>query len=79
MEQHNIGIPEMKIANLFEDIKTLKEVQKISSKRSKTITGKKHKTKKTDSKQIYKKDRNIGLKNNYNFDYVKFHLKRGYI
>lgn len=32
MEQHNIGIPEMKIANLFEDIKTVKEVQNISSK-----------------------------------------------
>lgn len=32
MELHNIGIPEMKIANLFEDVKILKEVQNISQK-----------------------------------------------
>ena len=32
MEQHNIGIPEMKIANLFEDVKILKEVQDLSIK-----------------------------------------------
>ena len=32
MEQHNIGIPEMKIANLFEDIKVVKEVQQLSCK-----------------------------------------------
>ena len=30
MEQHNTGIPEMKIANLFEDVKILKEVQNLS-------------------------------------------------
>lgn len=30
MEQLSIGIPEMKIANLFEDIDILKEVQKLS-------------------------------------------------
>lgn len=30
MEQHNIGIPEMKIANLFEDVKVVKEVQDLS-------------------------------------------------
>lgn len=31
MERHNIGIPEMKIANLFEDMQILKEVQKLSN------------------------------------------------
>ena len=31
MEQHNTGIPEMKIANLFEDIDILKIVQKLSA------------------------------------------------
>ena len=30
MEQLNIGIPEMKIANLFEDVGILKEVQNIA-------------------------------------------------
>jgi len=29
LEQGNIGIPEFKIANLFEDIETLKRVQSI--------------------------------------------------
>lgn len=32
LEQHSIGIPEMKIANLFEDIKVVKEVQDLSCK-----------------------------------------------
>ena len=32
MEQNNTGIPEFKIANLFEDIKMLKLVQSISMK-----------------------------------------------
>ncbi len=32
MEQHNTGIPEMKIANLFEDVKILKEIQELSNK-----------------------------------------------
>lgn len=32
MEQRNTGIPEMKIANLFEDIKVVKEVQDLSCK-----------------------------------------------
>ena len=31
MEQPNTGIPEMKIANLFEDVGILKEVQKLSN------------------------------------------------
>ena len=30
MEQPNIGIPEMKIANLFEDVQILKEVQQLA-------------------------------------------------
>lgn len=30
MERHNTGIPEMKIANLFEDVKVLKEVQSLA-------------------------------------------------
>ena len=30
MEQNNIGLPEFKIANLFEDIEILKLVQAIS-------------------------------------------------
>ena len=32
MEQLSIGIPEMKIANLFEDVKVLKEVQELAQK-----------------------------------------------
>ena len=32
MEQCNIGIPEFKIANLFEDIGVLKQVQGLSIK-----------------------------------------------
>ena len=32
MEQLNTGIPEMKIANLFEDVKILKEIQELSNK-----------------------------------------------
>ena len=32
MEQHNTGIPEMKIANLFEDMKELKVVQDLAIK-----------------------------------------------
>lgn len=32
MEQHNTGIPEMKIANLFEDIAILKLVQNLAMK-----------------------------------------------
>lgn len=32
MEQCNIGIPEFKIANLFEDIGVLKQVQALSIK-----------------------------------------------
>lgn len=32
MEQLNIGIPEMKIANLFEDINILKDVQNLATK-----------------------------------------------
>lgn len=32
MEQLSIGIPEMKIANLFEDVKILKEVQELATK-----------------------------------------------
>ena len=31
MEQLSIGIPEMKIANLFEDIDVLKRVQRLSN------------------------------------------------
>lgn len=31
MEQHSTGIPEMKIANLFEDIDVLKKVQRLSN------------------------------------------------
>lgn len=31
MEQHSIGIPEMKIANLFEDIDILKIVQRLAT------------------------------------------------
>ena len=31
MEQHSIGIPEMKIANLFEDIDVLKIVQRLAT------------------------------------------------
>ena len=31
MEQLNTGIPEMKIANLFEDIDILKRVQRLSN------------------------------------------------
>ena len=31
MEQHSTGIPEMKIANLFEDIDVLKRVQRLSN------------------------------------------------
>ncbi len=30
MERPNTGIPEMKIANLFEDVGILKEVQKLA-------------------------------------------------
>ena len=30
MERHNIGIPEMKIANLFEDVKILKQIQQLA-------------------------------------------------
>ena len=32
MEQHSTGIPEFKIANLFEDIGILKQVQGLSIK-----------------------------------------------
>lgn len=32
MERHNTGIPEFKIANLFEDIETLKSVQAVAIK-----------------------------------------------
>ncbi len=32
MEQLSTGIPEMKIANLFEDVKILKEIQELSNK-----------------------------------------------
>ena len=32
MVQLNTGIPEMKIANLFEDVKILKEIQELSNK-----------------------------------------------
>lgn len=32
MEQSNIGIPEFKIANLFEDIEILKEAQGIATR-----------------------------------------------
>lgn len=32
LEQHSIGIPEMKIANLFEDIDILKLVQNLATK-----------------------------------------------
>ena len=31
MEQHSTGIPEMKIANLFEDIDVLKRVQRLAN------------------------------------------------
>ena len=31
MELLNTGIPEMKIANLFEDIKILKEIQQLAN------------------------------------------------
>ena len=31
MELPNTGIPEMKIANLFEDIKILKEIQQLAN------------------------------------------------
>lgn len=31
MEQHSTGIPEMKIANLFEDIDVLKRIQRLSN------------------------------------------------
>ena len=30
--RHSIGLPEMKIANLFEDVKILKEVQELALK-----------------------------------------------
>lgn len=32
MEQLSTGIPEMKIANLFEDVKVLKEVQELTQR-----------------------------------------------
>jgi RecG-like helicase len=32
LEQHNTGIPEMKIANLFEDIDILKIVQSLATR-----------------------------------------------
>ena len=32
MEQDNIGLPEFKIANLFEDVAILKEVQALALK-----------------------------------------------
>ena len=32
MEQLSTGIQEMKIANLFEDVKILKEIQELSNK-----------------------------------------------
>ena len=32
MELRSIGIPEMKIANLFEDVKILKQVQELALK-----------------------------------------------
>ena len=32
MGRRNIGLPEMKIANLFEDVKILKEVQELALK-----------------------------------------------
>ena len=32
MEQNNTGIPELKIANLFEDIEMLKSVQSVAIK-----------------------------------------------
>lgn len=32
MEQHSTGIPEFKIANLFEDINILKSVQSVALK-----------------------------------------------
>ena len=32
MEQNNTGLPEFKIANLFEDIETLKSVQSVALK-----------------------------------------------
>lgn len=32
LEQNNIGLPEFKIANLFEDIETLKSVQSVAIK-----------------------------------------------
>lgn len=32
MEQSSTGLPEFKIANLFEDMKTLKVVQSLSNK-----------------------------------------------
>ena len=32
MEQGNTGLPEFKIANLFEDVSILKEVQALSAK-----------------------------------------------
>ena len=32
MEQCNIGLPEFKIANLFEDIEILKQVQSVANK-----------------------------------------------
>lgn len=32
LEQNNIGLPEFKIANLFEDIEMLKEVQSVAIK-----------------------------------------------
>lgn len=32
MEQNNIGLPEFKIANLFEDIEMLKSVQSVAIK-----------------------------------------------
>ena len=32
LEQNNTGLPEFKIANLFEDIETLKSVQSVALK-----------------------------------------------
>ena len=32
MEQDNIGLPELKIANLFEDIEMLKSIQSVAIK-----------------------------------------------
>ncbi len=32
LEQNNIGLPELKIANLFEDIEMLKSIQSVAIK-----------------------------------------------